>query len=52
MNKNKKTDSAQKGDPETENPKGALAITLIYMVTIIILWSWVYQTLLARGVTR
>jgi hypothetical protein len=52
MNKNKKANTAPKGDPELENPKGALALTLIYMVTIIILWSWVYQTLLERGVTR
>ena len=52
MTKNTKTDPAKKGDPETEHPKGALALTLIYMVTIIILWSWVYQTLLARGVTQ
>ena len=52
MNKKVKTDSAPKGDPELENPKGALAICLIYIVTIIILWSWVYQILLSRGVTR
>ena len=52
MNKNNKTDSAQKGAPETEHPKGTLALTLMYMVTIIILWSWVYQTLLERGVTQ
>jgi hypothetical protein len=52
MNKNKKTVSAQKGDPEMEHPKGTLAIVLMYMATIIILWSWVYQTLLERGVTR
>lgn len=52
MNKNEKINSAQKGDPEMEHPKGTLAITLIYMVTTIILWSWVYQTLLERGVTR
>ncbi len=35
-----------------EQPKGALAITLIYLVTIIVLWSWVYLTLLERGMTR
>ena len=52
MNKNTKTDSARKDDPETDHPKGALALTLIYMVTIIVLWSWVYQTLLERGVTQ
>jgi hypothetical protein len=52
MNKKTKFDPASKGDPETEQPKGTLAIVLMYMVTIIILWSWVYQTLLDRGVTR
>jgi hypothetical protein len=35
-----------------EHPKGALAVTLVYLVTIVVLWSWVYQTLLERGVTR
>lgn len=52
MSKNTKIDSAQKGDPEMENPKGTLVITLVYMVTIIVLWSWVYQILIARGVTQ
>jgi hypothetical protein len=52
MNKNKKVDSAQKDDPEMEHPKGTLVITLVYMVTIIVLWSWVYQILIARGVTQ
>jgi len=37
---------------QSEQPKGTLAIVLTYMVTIIILWSWVYLTLLERGVTR
>jgi hypothetical protein len=37
---------------QPEHPKGALAITLMYLATIVILWSWVYQTLLERGVTR
>ncbi len=35
-----------------EQPKGALTVTLIYLVTIIILWSWVYVTLLQGGTTR
>ena len=54
MKKDAKTgqSNAQKGDPEMEHPKGALAISLIYLVTIIILWSWVYLTLLERGVTQ
>ncbi len=51
MNKNKKTASAQQGDPEMEHPKGTLVIVLLYMVTIIILWSWVYQILISRGTT-
>ncbi len=35
-----------------EQPRGALALTLIYMVTIIVLWSWVYMTLLQGGMTK
>jgi hypothetical protein len=45
---NKKKPSAE----QPEHPKGALAVTLIYLATIVVLWSWVYQTLLERGVTR
>jgi surface polysaccharide O-acyltransferase-like enzyme len=37
---------------QSEQPKGTLAIVLAYMVTIIVLWSWVYLTLLERGVTQ
>jgi surface polysaccharide O-acyltransferase-like enzyme len=37
---------------QSEQPKGTMAILLGYMVTIIVLWSWVYLTLLERGVTR
>ncbi len=47
MSEKKKTQPEQ-----PEHPKGALTVTLIYLVTIIILWSWVYLTLLERGVTR
>lgn len=39
-------------DEKQDHPKGALALTLIFLLTIIILWSWVYLTLLARGVTQ
>jgi hypothetical protein len=39
-------------DDKNEHPKGAVTITLIYFVIIIILWSWVYLTLLGRGVTQ
>ncbi len=35
-----------------EQPRGALALTLIYMLTIIVLWSWVYLALLQGGTTR
>jgi hypothetical protein len=52
MNKNTKTDPTHKDDPEMEHPKGTLVLTLVYMVTIIVLWSWVYQILLSRGVTQ
>ena len=47
-----KLKGAVPSDPGEEHPKGALALTLIYMLTIIILWSWVYLTLLERGVTQ
>ena len=35
-----------------EQPKGALTLTLLYLLTIVILWSWVYVTLLQGGTTR
>lgn len=35
-----------------EHPKGTFVIMLVFMATIIVLWSWVYLTLLERGVTR
>ena len=38
--------------PKEEHPKGALTIMLIFMLTIIILWSWVFLTFMERGVTR
>ncbi|GAB4457309.1 MAG: hypothetical protein Fur0044_50820 [Anaerolineae bacterium] len=38
--------------PKYEHPKGTLAILLIYLITIIVLWSWVFLTLLERGVTQ
>lgn len=39
-------------DDESQSPRGALAVTLIYLATIVVLWSWVYLTLIERGVTR
>lgn len=38
--------------PKYEHPKGTLAILLIYLITIIVLWSWVFLTLLERGMTQ
>ncbi len=35
-----------------EQPKGALTIVLIYLVTLVALWSWVFLTLMERGTTR
>jgi hypothetical protein len=35
-----------------EHPKGTLAILVIYLITIAVLWSWVFLTLLERGVTQ
>jgi len=37
---------------QEEHPKGALTITLIFFVTLVVLWSWVFLTLMERGVTR
>jgi hypothetical protein len=37
---------------KNEAPKGAITLALIYLVTIVVLWSWMYLTLLERGVTR
>ncbi len=37
---------------QSEQPKGTMAILVGYMVTIIVVWSYVYLTLLERGVTR
>jgi hypothetical protein len=39
-------------DNQSEHPKGALVLTLIYLVMLIILWSTVYMTLLERGLTQ
>jgi hypothetical protein len=45
--------ASKKQEPnQSEQPKGTLAIVLGYMVTIIALWSWVYLTLIERGMTR
>ena len=33
-----------------EHPKGTWIIMLIFMVTMIVLWSYVFLTLLERGV--
>ena len=38
--------------PSEQHPKGALAVMLIFVVTIIVLWSWVFLTLMERGMTR
>ena len=35
-----------------EQPKGTITIMLIFIVTIIVLWSWVFLTLMERGMTR
>ncbi len=37
---------------QSDQPKGTLVIVFSYMVTIVILWSWVYLTLIERGMTR
>jgi hypothetical protein len=39
-------------DNQSEHPKGALILTLVYLVTLAALWSWVYITLLERGMTQ
>ncbi len=37
---------------QEEHPKGALTIMLIFAVSIVVLWSWVFLTLMERGMTR
>ena len=37
---------------QSEQPKGTLTILLGYIVTMIVIWSYVYLTLIERGVTR
>lgn len=37
---------------QQEQPKGALTIVLVFMITLVILWSYVFMTLMERGVTR
>jgi hypothetical protein len=37
---------------QSEQPRGTLAILLGYIVTMIVIWSYVYLTLIERGVTR
>ncbi|MFN8475645.1 MAG: hypothetical protein U0822_25915 [Anaerolineae bacterium] len=36
---------------QPQHPIGAITITLIFIITLIILWSWVYLILLGRGMT-
>ena len=43
--------SDDKKPTEEFEPKGAMAIALMIIITVVILWSWVYMTLLERGVT-
>ena len=38
-------------DDQPQHPIGAITVTLIFLITLIILWSWVYLILLGRGVT-
>ncbi|MBI5304908.1 MAG: cytochrome c oxidase subunit 2A [Chloroflexi bacterium] len=35
-----------------EHPKGTLTIMLIFALSIVVLWSWVFLTLMERGMTR
>jgi hypothetical protein len=35
-----------------EHPKGTMVIVVIYIITLAVLWSWVFLTLLERGVTQ
>ena len=42
---------SDKKPSEEFEPKGAMAIALMIILTVIVLWSWVYMTLLERGAT-
>lgn len=39
-------------DPKGYQPKGALAVTLLYLLMLIVGWSIMYLTLLERGMTQ
>jgi hypothetical protein len=39
------------GEEEEFQPKGALALVIIFLITLILLWGSVYFILLSRGVT-
>ena len=53
LTRRKQAMAPKKPEPkDSEQPKGTLVIVFTYMVTIIVLWSWVYLTLIERGVTR
>ena len=46
------TESRNEPLVEPEHPRGALAITLVYMVLVVAAWCFVYITLLSRGGTQ
>ncbi len=55
MSRDKQIDrkaAASGKDPALDAPKGALAVTVIYLITIIVLWSYMYLTLIERGITQ
>ena len=44
--------SENKGSNEKKTPQGAMAISLLYILLVITLWSVTYLTLLSRGATQ
>lgn len=34
------------------HPIGAITLTLAFLITLVILWSWVFFIMVERGVTR
>ncbi len=41
----------QTQEEPTQHPIGAITLTLLFLVTLVILWSWVFLTMLERGGT-
>jgi hypothetical protein len=41
----------QPQEPQGAHPRGTVVILIIFVITLIVLWGWVYLILLSRGMT-